>query len=186
MDSSKQTKTNFLSSHQLSCCRSACRTHRNSSDRNALPSTTYWTWQSKQAEDSRNYFNLFSSCVVGCIHVFSGTHFSGTGVRFDLATSPSSNKLSIKIYIFSVIIVWLIEIILGVFSSRAVYGIFFEMAHYVAVYSVIIVLSLVTICVSYIAIRTRLNHKVPSIDAAQNRRDTHCTQIAKIAKNSEN
>ena len=75
---------------------------------------------------------------------------------------------SIKTYIYSVIIVWFAGITLGAFSSLAVYRIF-KIAHYTVVYSVIIVLSLVTICASYLAIRTRLNHKVPAIDAAHNR-----------------
>ena len=43
------------------------------------------------------------------------------------------------------------------------------MTHYMVVYSVIIVLSLVAICVSYLAIRSRLNHKVPAIATAHNR-----------------
>ena len=75
---------------------------------------------------------------------------------------------SIKTYINSVIIVWLAGITVGAFCSIAVYQIF-NMAHYMIVYSVIIVLSLVTICVSYLAIRTRLNYKVPAIATAHNR-----------------
>ena len=75
---------------------------------------------------------------------------------------------SIKTYINSVIIVWFTGITLGVFSSLAVYRIF-KISHYMVLYSVIIILSLVTICVSYLAIRARLNHKVPAIATAHNR-----------------
>ena len=76
---------------------------------------------------------------------------------------------SSKTYIYSVIIVWFAGITLGVFSSLAVYRIF-KISHYMVLYSVIIILSLVTICVSYLAIRTRLNHRVPAaIATAHNR-----------------
>ena len=75
---------------------------------------------------------------------------------------------STKTYIYSVIIAWLAGITIGAFSSLAVYRIL-KMAYYMVVYSVIIVLSLVTICVSYLAIRSRLNHKVPAIATANNR-----------------
>ena len=59
-------------------------------------------------------------------------------------------------------------IIFGAYSSLAVYGIF-EMAHYIVVYSFVIVLFLVTICVSYLAIRTRLNHEGSAFDETHNR-----------------
>ena len=75
---------------------------------------------------------------------------------------------SIKTYTYSVIIVWLAGLTLVALNLLALYGIF-DFVTYIVVYSVIIFLSLVTICVSYMAIRTRLNQTDPAIETAQNR-----------------
>ena len=114
----------------------------------------------------------------GNISISLQSAFSGVSMFFLVLISlerafaliwPLRHRVTnIKSYIYSVIIVWLAGITIGAFGLIAVYR-NLKMAHYMVVYSVIIVLSLVTICVSYLAIRTRLNHKVPAIAAAHNR-----------------
>ena len=71
---------------------------------------------------------------------------------------------SIKTYIYSVLIVWLAGITIGTMNLLAVYGIY-EFVYYVVGSAV----SLVTISVSYLSIRARVNKRGPVIDAAYNR-----------------
>ena len=59
---------------------------------------------------------------------------------------------SIKVYIYSVVIVWFAGIAIGAFSWLTVYGIF-VVTNFVIAYSVVIVLSLFIICLCYLSIR---------------------------------
>ena len=77
---------------------------------------------------------------------------------------------STKGYINSVIFVWLAGISVGAMALLAEYKILDPVLQMVALCS-IIVASLITICVSYLAIRTRLNCKPPAIDFAHNRQN---------------
>ncbi len=77
---------------------------------------------------------------------------------------------SIKGYIYGVIFVWLAAISTGILSILAVLGVL-DNAHWIVACCVLVILCLIVICVSYLAIRTRLNHRVPAIDGAHNRQN---------------
>ena len=106
------------------------------------------------------------------------TAFSGTSVFFLVLISlerafaliwPLRHRVtSTKAYIYSIVIVWIAGNTVGALSFLVLYRIF-HLRYYVVVYSVIIVLSLITICVSYLAIRTRLNNRVPAVNKVHNR-----------------
>ena len=74
-------------------------------------------------------------------------------------------------YIYTIIIVWFIGITWGASCLLVVYDIF-EFKFYTAAFSVAILFCLVTICVSYVAIQTKLNQESPAIDPANNRLKT--------------
>ena len=76
---------------------------------------------------------------------------------------------SIKVYIYSVVIVWFAGIAIGAFSWLTVYGIF-VVTNFVIAYSVVIVLSLFIICLSYLSIRKKLHSPNPAIDKADSRK----------------
>ena len=84
---------------------------------------------------------------------------------------------SIKGYIYSVIFAWVAGISAGVSTLLAVFDIL-DFVHWAVSFSSTMVLCLITVCVSYLAIRTRLNHSVPAIDAARNRPE----QNAKLSR----
>ena len=75
---------------------------------------------------------------------------------------------STKVYIYSVVIVWLAGIAMGVSGFIALLGIY-EFMYFVVGAAVIIGFSLITICVSYLSIRKRINNRTPAIDKAQSR-----------------
>ncbi|KAL9966581.1 hypothetical protein ACROYT_G024683 [Oculina patagonica] len=77
---------------------------------------------------------------------------------------------STKGYIYGVIFSWMAAISAGILSLLAVYGVL-DYAHWTVAACVIIILCLIVICVSYLAIRSRLSHRVPAIDAAHNRQN---------------
>ena len=85
-----------------------------------------------------------------------------------------------KGYICGVTFVWMAGIAVGVSTLLAVYNII-EFVHFAAVLCFIIVVSLITICASYLAIRTRLNCRIPAIDSAHNRQSAP-HQKAKLAR----
>ena len=75
---------------------------------------------------------------------------------------------STKVYIYSVVIVWLAGIAIGVSGFIALLGIY-EFTYFVVGAAVIIGFSLITICVSYLSIRKRINNRTPAIDKAESR-----------------
>ncbi|XP_078378591.1 G-protein coupled estrogen receptor 1-like [Oculina patagonica] len=75
-----------------------------------------------------------------------------------------------KGYIYGVIFVWLAAISTSLLSLLAVHGVL-DYADWIVACSAMVILCLITICVSYLAIRTRLNCRVPAIDAAHNRQN---------------
>ncbi|XP_078378588.1 lysophosphatidic acid receptor 3-like [Oculina patagonica] len=77
---------------------------------------------------------------------------------------------STKGYIYSVISVWLAATSTGILSLLSIYGVLDNVMWTVASCALVI-LCLIVICVSYLTIRTRLNHRVPAIDAAHNRQN---------------
>ena len=87
---------------------------------------------------------------------------------------------STKTYIYSILIAWLAGITVGTLNLLLVLDGILYLQYYVVAYSVITVLSLVTICVSYLSIRTRLNHRGPAIDKTQNRQSVE--QNVKLSK----
>ena len=114
--------------------------------------------------------------------------FSGTSMFFLVLISlerafaliwPLRHRVtSTRTYIYSAVIVWLAGITLGALLLLVLYDIF-QLRYYVVAYSVIIGLSLVTICVSYLSIRTRLNQG-PAVDTADNRQSDE--QNRKLSK----
>ena len=83
-------------------------------------------------------------------------------------------------YICSVLVVWMAGICVGGLSLLVKYEIL-NIVHFVATLSSTIVVSLLTICVSYMAIRTRLNCRSPAIESAHNRQNAP-EQRAKLAR----
>ena len=86
---------------------------------------------------------------------------------------------SIKVYIYSVVIVWFAGIAIGAFSWLTVYGIF-VVTNFVIAYSVVIVLSLFIICLCYLSIRKKLYSPNPAIDKADSRK--RMKQNIKVSK----
>ena len=87
---------------------------------------------------------------------------------------------SAKVYICGVTFAWMAGIGLGVLSSLALYKII-DLGYFMIVLSIIIAISLITICTSYLAIRTRLSCRVPTIDTTYNRQNAP-HQKAKLAR----
>ncbi|XP_078375719.1 adenosine receptor A2a-like, partial [Oculina patagonica] len=77
---------------------------------------------------------------------------------------------STKGYIYSVTFAWVAGMIAGIFTLLAAYNIL-DFVQLVFAFGCIMFLCLITVCVSYLAIRTRLNSRVPAIDAAHNRQN---------------
>ena len=75
---------------------------------------------------------------------------------------------STKVYIYSVVIVWLAGIAMGVSSFIAFLGIY-NLTYFAVGAAVIIGFSLITICVSYLSIRKRINNRTPAIDTEHSR-----------------
>ena len=80
----------------------------------------------------------------------------------------------IKAYTYSVFIVWLAGIAIS--ASRLV----LDFLYYAVLCIIIFTLSLVSICVSYLAIRLKLNNKGPAINSAHNRQSAE--QNTKLSK----
>ena len=79
---------------------------------------------------------------------------------------------STNAYIYTIIIVWLIAITWGTSCLLVVYDVF-EFKFYTAAFSFAILFCLVTICLSYMAIRAKLSQESPAIDPANNRLNTY-------------
>lgn len=75
---------------------------------------------------------------------------------------------SSKVYIYSIVFVWISAIFVGALMLLAVYGIL-DINDWTIVFCIVAILALLTICLSYLAIRKRLNCRVPPIDTAHNR-----------------
>ena len=73
-------------------------------------------------------------------------------------------------YIYSGTFAWISAISAGAVTLLAVYDIF-DFAYWIFVVGCVMILCVVTICVCYLAIRTRLNSRVPVIDGAHNRQN---------------
>ena len=86
---------------------------------------------------------------------------------------------STKVYIYSVAIIWLAGLCLGVLNFLTKNGII-DVRHYLFAYSIIIFLSLFVICSSYLLIRKRLCNRNPVINEAVCRK--RVKQNAKYSK----
>ena len=73
-------------------------------------------------------------------------------------------------YIYSATFAWVAAVSTGTLALLAVYNIL-DSFHWIVVFGSVVVSCLVTICVSYLAIRTRLNCRVPPIDGTHNRQN---------------
>ena len=87
---------------------------------------------------------------------------------------------STKGYIYSATLAWVAAIFAGIFSLLALYDVL-DFADWMVVLTGVVVLCLVTICVSYLAIRTRLKCRVPATDGAHNR-ENESQQNAKLSR----
>ena len=77
---------------------------------------------------------------------------------------------STNTYIYSIVLVWTGAITVGASCLLAVYGIL-KYRYYMALLSIVIILSLVMVSLSYLAIRTKLTQQGPAINTAHNRQD---------------
>ena len=77
---------------------------------------------------------------------------------------------STKGYIYSATFAWIAAISAGILTLLAVHDIL-DFGQWIVAFSCVTVLCLVTICVSYLAIRKRLNCRVPAIDGAHKRQN---------------
>ena len=89
--------------------------------------------------------------------------------------------VSTKVYIYSVISVWVAGISSGTLSFLGSSDIIDDVIWKVAG-CFIIILCVTVICVSYLAIRKRLNYRVPALDGARNNRQTDLEQKAKLSR----
>ena len=74
-----------------------------------------------------------------------------------------------KTFIYGVVAAWLAGVSLGSLTWLVSYGIF-EISHYTLTFSIVIVLSLATMCTSYLAIRKKLKRSDPTIETAHQRK----------------
>jgi len=77
---------------------------------------------------------------------------------------------STSTYIYSIILVWIAASTVGASCLLVVYGTL-KYKFYMAFLSIVIIFCLMTVSLSYLAIRTRLTQQVPVIDNAHNRQD---------------
>ena len=83
-------------------------------------------------------------------------------------------------YIYGGAFAWITAISAGAVTLLAVYDIL-DFAYWIFAFGCVMILCVVTICVSYLAIRTRLNSRVPVIDGAHNRQNEQ-QQNAKLSR----
>ena len=134
---------------------------------------------------------LFNSTVNGLIAGALHPLFSFASVFFLVLISlecayaliwPLRHRVvSTKVYIYSVIFVWVAGISSGTLSFLGFCHIIHDEIWRVAS-SVIVILCLILICVSYVAIRKRLNCRVPVLDGARHNRQTEPEQKAKLSR----
>ena len=77
---------------------------------------------------------------------------------------------STKGYIYSVVFVWMVGASTGTISLLAKYGIL-NVGYWHATLCFLVILALMVICASYLAIRRKLNCRVPAIETAHNRQN---------------
>ena len=77
---------------------------------------------------------------------------------------------STNTYIYSIVLVWTGAITVGASCLLAVYGIL-NYRYYMALLSIVIILSLFMVSLSYLAIRTKLTQQGSAINTAHNRQD---------------
>ena len=87
---------------------------------------------------------------------------------------------SIKGYVYSVVFVWISGISAGGMSLLAVYDII-NFVHSMVALCAMVIFALALICVSYLAIRTKLNCSDPAIVAAHNNENVH-NQSKKLSR----
>lgn len=88
---------------------------------------------------------------------------------------------SLKGYIYGAIFVWTGGAVVGVFTLLAVNGVF-DIANWIVPFCGIVVLALTLICVSYLAIRTRLANSAPAAVNTAYNRERSLEQIKKLSK----
>ena len=87
---------------------------------------------------------------------------------------------STKGYIYGASSAWIAAVFTGALSLLAIYDIL-DLSYWTLASSCVMILCLVTICVSYLAIRTRLNSRAPTIEGAHNTQNEQ-QQNAKLSR----
>ena len=134
---------------------------------------------------------LFNSTVNGLIAGALHTLFSFASVFFLVLISmecayaliwPLRHRVvSTKVYVYSVIFVWVAGISSGTLSFLGLRHIIDDVIWRVAS-CVIVIICLTVICVSYLAICKRLDWRVPALDGARHKRPTDLEQKAKLSR----
>ena len=88
---------------------------------------------------------------------------------------------STKGYIYSVIFVWVAGISTATMSFLSMQHVM-DVAIWITEFCVTVILCLTVICVSYLAVRKRLNRKVPALNAARHTRQIESEQKAKLSR----
>ena len=87
---------------------------------------------------------------------------------------------STKGYVYGATFAWIAAMFTGALSLLAVYDIL-DLSYLILASGCAMILCLITICVSYLAMRTRLNSRAPTIEGAHNRQNEQ-QQNAKLSR----
>ena len=167
LEASHQTEANLLSSCKLSCCRSFCWIHSSNRTRNVC--NTWGGPSSNSSNDAGNILNAlhppFSSASVFSLVLISLER------AYALIWPLRHRASSTKTYIYSVIFVWIAVLSVGVVAMLAAYDHLDTSQLWVALCCVVL-LALITICISYLAIRKKLtNPEVSAIGDIHNKQN---------------
>ena len=168
LDSSPQTKVNVSHRFQLDCRWPSCH---------SLSETAFVGFK---MNDRKPYVKISKSFLV----IVSGASVFFLVLillerSFALKRPLRHRVTSTKVYTHGIVIVWLAGIALGALKLLPIYGIF-DLKYYVVAYSVIIALSLLLICFSYLSIRKRFCKRNPVLDTGYSRKSVE--QNTKLSK----
>ncbi|XP_073237854.1 adenosine receptor A2a-like [Porites lutea] len=113
----------------------------------------------------RKVSNKYSPDISTCFQAA----FSTASVFF-LALISLERAFALMWPLRAIILVWTAAMTVGASCLLAVYGIL-KYRYYMALLSIVIILSLVIVSLSYLAIRTKLTHQGPAINTGHNRQD---------------
>ena len=136
--------------------------------------------------EKTNFNSAWNKSILTAFHVtfsFSSAFFLAL-ISLERAYAliwPLRHRVSgTKGYIYSATFTWVAAISAGTLALLAAYGIL-DLFHWIVAFVSVLVWCLATICASYLAIRKRVNCRVPAIDAAHNRQN-ELQQNAKLSR----